>query len=376
MRYPALLSINEILPQLQQFDAIIDVRSPTEFAEDHLPGAINCPVLDNAQRAQVGTLYRQAGAFEAKKLGAALVAKNIARHVEERFLAFPQTWQPLVYCWRGGNRSGAMAHILARIGWPVTQLEGGYKAFRGAVNAQLAELPHALHFHVLCGLTGTGKSRLLRVLAAQGAQVLDLEALAAHRGSVLGDLPADPQPTQKMFESRVWALLRAADPGRPVFVEAESKKVGKLRVPDALMDRMRASPCTMIDLPIAERVRLLMQEYAHFVADPLQLNMQLDFLTPLHGREKIAQWHALALTEGRMPELVEDLLRTHYDPGYLQSIRRNFGRFEQADTLVLPDISDAAFEAAAARLTQTAAPCRSDALPAPSAFPSARKIES
>jgi tRNA 2-selenouridine synthase len=353
MKYPALLSINEILPQLQVYDAIIDVRSPAEFAEDHVPGAINCPVLDNEQRVQIGTMYKVQGAFEAKKLGAALVAKNIAQHIENSFLSQPHGWKPLVYCWRGGNRSGAMAHILARIGWPVTQLEGGYKAYRSRLVTELAVLPQNLRFHVLCGSTGTGKSRLLRVLAAQGAQVLDLEQLAAHRGSVLGDLPAAPQPSQKMFESRLWDLLRGFDTMRPVFVEAESKKIGKLRVPDTLMERMRASPCTLLELSISHRVRLLMQEYAHFVGDPTQLNKQLDFLMPLHGRAKIAEWHALALS-GRMPELVEDLLHKHYDPGYVQSIRRNFSLFSQADILHVSDVSDPAFEHAAAQLRESA----------------------
>ena len=351
MKYPAVLSFGEILPQLAQFDAIIDVRSPAEFAEDHLPGAINCPVLDDAQRVQVGTMYKTISAFEAKKLGAAFVAKNIAHHIENQFLSYPQDWKPLVYCWRGGNRSGAMALIFARIGWPVAQLDGGYKAYRNHVNAELAVLPQKFNFNVLCGPTGSGKSRLLQVLESQGAQVLDLEKLAAHRGSVLGDLPAAPQPSQKRFESLLWELLSKFDPARPVFVEAESKKVGKLRVPDALMEKMRASPCTTVALSISDRVALLMQEYPHFIADPELLNTQLDFLTHLHGKEKIAHWHQLALS-GRTPELVDELLCKHYDPGYLQSIRRNFVQLDQAKSLSLPDISDETFQRAAQHLNE------------------------
>ncbi|MDO9421078.1 MAG: tRNA 2-selenouridine(34) synthase MnmH [Herminiimonas sp.] len=353
MKYPAVLSFSEILPQLAQFDAIIDVRSPAEFAEDHLPGAINCPVLDDAQRIQVGTMYKTISAFEAKKLGAAFVAKNIAQHIENQFLSYPQDWKPLVYCWRGGNRSGAMALIFARIGWPVTQLDGGYKTYRNHVNAELAVLPQKFNFNVLCGPTGSGKSRLLQVLASQGAQVLDLEKLAAHRGSVLGDLPAAPQPSQKRFESLLWELLIKFDPSRPIFVEAESKKVGKLRVPDLLMEKMRASPCTAVTLSITDRVALLMQDYPHFVADPGLLNTQLDFLTHLHGKEKIAHWHQLALT-GKTSELVDELLRKHYDPGYLQSIRRNFVRLDQARSLSLPDISDETFQQAARQLNEAA----------------------
>src|SRR5690606_7651800 len=216
MKYPAVLPFAQVVTTLDRYDAIIDVRSPLEFAEDHIPGAINCPVLSNEERVEVGTLYRQAGAFAAKTVGAALVAKNSAQHIENSFADHPQGWKPLIYCWRGGNRSGAMAHILARIGWSATQLEGGYKAYRGHVNTELATLPASFRFHVLCGPTGSGKSRLLRHLTEQGAQVLDLEALARHRGSVLGNLPDQPQPSQKRFESCIWQLLRHYDPSRPV----------------------------------------------------------------------------------------------------------------------------------------------------------------
>lgn len=350
MKSPAVLPFAEILPRLAQFDAIIDVRSPAEFAEDHIPGAINCPVLNDAERVQIGTMYKQINAFEAKKLGAVLVAKNIAQHIEARFLDQPHDWKPLVYCWRGGNRSGAMAHILAKIGWRVVQLDGGYKSYRAHVNAELGVLPQNLHFKVLAGPTGSGKSRLLQTMAAQGAQVLDLEELAQHRGSVLGNLPAAPQPSQKRFESCLWSLLRNFDPGKPVFVEAESKKVGKLRVPEALMEKMRASPCVTVELAASQRVLLLMEQYMHFVQDPASLNAQLDLLIPLHGKEKIAHWHQLALS-GHMTELVAELLERHYDPAYLQSIKRNFQQFEQAQPLTLADISDAAFEQAASQLT-------------------------
>lgn len=354
MRYPAVVPFDQLLPRLQEFDAIIDVRSPSEFAEDHLPGAINLPVLDDAERVKVGTLYKQTSAFEAKKLGAALIAKNIARHIETHFLGHPQSWRPLVYCWRGGNRSGAMVHILARIGWPVTQLDGGYKEYRRHVNAELATLPAAFDFiNVLCGPTGSGKSRLLQVLHGQGAQVIDLENLAAHRGSVLGGLADAQQPSQKAFESSLWQQLRSFDATKPVFIESESKKVGQLRVPDALMEKMRAASCTSVQLDTQHRVQLLMDDYDHFVADPARLNVQLALLTQLHGREKIGRWQQLAL-DGRMAELVQQLLVEHYDPVYLQSIRRNFSRYAEATPLLLPDISDTAFEQAARALCNIA----------------------
>jgi tRNA 2-selenouridine synthase len=351
MKYPEVLGIDQVLAQLDTFDAIVDARSPCEYVLDHLPGAINAPVLDDAQRIQVGTMYKQVGAFEAKKLGAALVARNIARHIEELWLDKPRAWRPLIYCWRGGSRSGAMAHILSKVGWPVVQLDGGYKAFRQEVNNALGQTP-ALHFKVVCGTTGSGKSRLLETLHAQGAQVLDLEQLAAHRGSVLGHLPSQPQPSQKAFESHLWYVLRRFDQRRPVFVEAESKKVGNLRVPAALMESMRSADCIALSLSRANRVSLLMQDYQHFLAAPASLNAQLEHLTQLHGRDKIARWHALS-DAGQMAPLVEELLAEHYDPAYLRSIDRNFVRFGQAVPLQLDAIDHAAFTAAALQLIAT-----------------------
>ncbi|HEY0061964.1 MAG TPA: tRNA 2-selenouridine(34) synthase MnmH [Telluria sp.] len=348
MKYPELLNFSDVLPQLDTFDCIIDARSESEFALDHLPGAINCPVLNDAERIRVGTMYKQDSAFEAKKVGAALVAKNIARHIETLWLDKPREWRPLVYCWRGGNRSGAMAHILARIGWPVVQLDGGYKTYRARVSENLLEVPQ-VEFRVVCGTTGSGKSRLLQVLDSIGAQVLDLEQLAAHRGSVLGNLPSSPQPSQKMFETTIWNALRRFDPSRPVFVESESKKVGQLRVPDAVMDKMRASPCISLTLSRPNRVRLLMEDYQHFTASPDTLNTQLDCLVKLHGREKINAWHGLA-NSGQMPALVDQLLVEHYDPAYLRSIDRNFVRFGTAEIVELNDIANDDFLAAARHL--------------------------
>jgi tRNA 2-selenouridine synthase len=348
MKYPEVLGFDALLAQLDTFDAIIDARSEAEYALDHIPGAINCPVLNDEERIRVGTLYKQTGAFEAKKVGAPIVAHNIARHIETLFADKPRDWRALVYCWRGGNRSGAMVHVLARIGWPVAQLEGGYKTYRAHVSAAL-EHPPELNFRVICGTTGSGKSRLLETLDGIGAQVLDLEKLAAHRGSVLGHLPNEPQPTQKMFESLVWDTLRGFDPEQPVFVESESKKVGNLRVPGAVMERMRASPCIAVKLSRPNRVRLLMEDYEHFCADPSALNAQLDHLVQLHGREQIDAWQAMA-NGGEMTELVDQLLVRHYDPAYLRSIDRNFVRYPQAEALELDDIGQDDFLSAARRL--------------------------
>ena len=305
-------------------------------------------MLDDEQRIKVGTLYKQVGAFEAKKVGAPLVAANIARHVETLWADKPKDWKPLVYCWRGGNRSGSLAHILAKIGWPVIQLDGGYKAYRAHVSTAL-DAPPDLQWRVICGTTGSGKSRLLETLDGIGAQVLDLERLAAHRGSVLGHLPHEPQPSQKMFETRIWETLRRFDTSRPVFVESESKKVGNLRVPDAVMERMRAAPCVALTLSRPNRVRLLMEDYSHYAGDPQALNGQLEHLVQLHGRAKIDAWHAMA-NSGAMPELVDELLVDHYDPAYLRSIDRNFVQYGQARVLALDDIGQEDFAAAARAL--------------------------
>ena len=346
MKYPALVTADACLIQLEQYDSIIDVRSESEYALDHIPGAINCPVLNNAQRIEVGTLYKQSSAFDAKKLGAALVAQNIAHHLEHYFQDHPRDWKPLIYCWRGGNRSGAMAHILAKIGWPVHQLDGGYKEYRSFITQQIDQQAQTLPFQVICGPTGSGKSRLLQTLAAQGAQVLDLEKLAAHRGSVLGNLPAESQPTQKMFESHIWETLRHFVADRTVYVESESKKIGNCRVPELLMEKMRASPCIALELSSESRVQLLMEDYAHFVQQPQLLSLQLDHLITLHGREKIKRWHVLA-EAGDLTNLVHELLTEHYDPAYLRSIQRNFLQLSSAQSLALENISTNAFLQAA-----------------------------
>ncbi len=327
----------------------IDARSPSEFAEDRLPDAINCPTLDDAERARVGTLFKQVSPFEARKVGAALAARNIARHVEERFHDRPKAWRPLVYCWRGGKRSGSLTQVLREIGWAAVQLEGGYKAYRRRVIAELTTLPTQFRFRVVCGETGSAKSRLLEALAARGAQVLDLEALACHRGSVLGSLPGDPQPAQKRFESLVWQQLRPLDPGRPVYVEAESKKIGDLQVPDALIATMRASDCLRVVAPVAERVRFLLDEYRHFVADPAACVKQLDCLVGLYGRERIDRWRALA-ERGEVEQLVTDLLVEHYDPAYRRSSANNFAGLERASTLSLERLDAATIANAAVDL--------------------------
>lgn len=317
------------IDQLQRFDTVIDVRSPAEFAEDHVPGAINCPVLDDDERRIVGTLYAQQGAFEARRLGGGLVAANLARHLREQWADRPAGWRPLVMCWRGGLRSGSTVTWMRMVGWDAQQLAGGYKSFRRHVIQQIDQLAPQLDLRVLCGPTGSGKSRLLPHLVAAGAQVLDLEGLAQHRGSVLGDLPGQPQPSQKGFETNLQTALAGLDLARPVFIEAESRRIGQIHLPTPLLDRMRASPCVEIDAPLAARLQLVLEDYVHLGAEPERLAERLAQLRGLHANERIDQW--LAWARGReLALLFEDLMVAHYDPAYARSQRGNFLRLSEA----------------------------------------------
>jgi tRNA 2-selenouridine synthase len=345
VKFPNVVTV----AQLAEFDEVIDVRSPSEFAEDHVPGAVNCPVLDDAERAAIGAMYKQVSPFDAKKRGAALVAKNIARHIDEQFAAHGRGWRPLVYCWRGGKRSGAMAHILAEIGWHAAQLEGGYRAYRREILAQLAGLPRKFRYRVVCGATGSAKTRLLQALASAGAQVLDLEDLASHRGSVLGNLPEQAQPTQKMFDSLVWDSLRKLDSDKTVYVEAESKKIGQLQVPDALLACMRASPCVLIEAPLAARVAFLVREYDHFLGDPQDLKAKLDCLAGLHSKDTIVRWMD-QVEHGQWDELVADLLANHYDPAYRRATLKNFENLATAQPCKPANLDDASLAQLAAQL--------------------------
>jgi len=354
MKDPIALPVAEVVAHLRDFNTLVDARSPAEYAEDHLPGSINAPVLDDAERALVGTLNAERGAFEAKRLGAAIVSRNIGGLIERLFAERDRHWRPLVYCWRGGNRSGSLATVLARIGWRTHVIEGGYKAFRRHVIDDLAAIPATLRFVVVGGRTGSAKSRLLERLAAQGEQVLDLEALASHRGSVLGSLPGAPQPSQKHFETQIWDRLRAADMSRPVFVESESRKVGRVQVPEALILAIRGSRVAVVDADVDVRSRFLLAEYEHFRQDVPALLALLEHLVPLHGAERIREWKRLVASD-RWLELVERLLVEHYDPSYDRSMKRNFGRLDEAPRVRLEGTDDAALERGAQALARLGA---------------------
>jgi tRNA 2-selenouridine synthase len=343
------ISATDVIARLAEFDAIVDARSQSEHAEDHLPGAVNWPSLDDEQRRIVGTEYKQVSPFAARKRGAALVARNIADHLERHVQTLPREWRPLVYCWRGGQRSGALATVLDQIGFTVHVLEGGYREFRRAVIQELETLPTNLDLRVVCGRTGSGKSRLLQALREVGAQVLDLEALACHRGSVLGPLPGVPQPSQKAFETALWQALRGFDRTRPVYAEGESRTIGRLRVPEALLQRLRAAPVLHLEMPLEARVALLIEDYAHFVDDAESFCERLAALRELRGATVVERWQAAARA-GRNVAVVRELLAEHYDPIYLRSMQRNFAGFADAQPLPVADGSPAVLTAAARQL--------------------------
>ena len=345
------LSATDLIGQLHEFDMVIDARSEGEFDEDHVPGALNWPTLNNDERIEIGTVYKQVNAFEAKKRGAAIAARNIAGHIDREVIDKPKDWKPLAYCWRGGKRSGSLSLILSEIGFRVTLLEGGYKAFRAAVVADIPRWVSGLDFRVICGTTGSGKTRLLQALSAQGAQVIDLEALANHRSSVLGAIPGQPQPTQKRFDTLVWDALRRLDRTRPVFIESESKKVGNVAVPVSLIEAMRQSPCLNLVLPDAERVALLMQDYDFFVQDVDHFCDRLQVLAEFRGKAVVDGWMS-SVRAGHIEPVVQELLTLHYDPVYLQSMRRNFKQFESAKIIAPGDHSTTAMARLAQRLVE------------------------
>lgn len=307
---------------LAYYDAIIDVRSQSEFREDHIPGAENLPVLDDVQRAQVGTIYVQESRFLARRIGAAHVARNIAHHLETALADRPASFRPLIYCWRGGQRSQAMATILSQVGWPVSLLSGGYRTYRRRVTARLYDSEMPLKLVLLDGHTGSAKTEILGRLADRGLQTLDLEGLAEHRGSLFGGLAGRPQPSQKMFESRLLAALEALDPTRPVVVEAESSKIGDRMTPPALWSQMQAAPRIALSAGRPERARYLAQAYGDISADREALEDALARM-PLHPSQKrLAAWREMIET-GAFAELAEALIELHYDPAYNRSSRKD-----------------------------------------------------
>jgi len=325
------------MQNFNSYDLIIDARSPREYEEDHIPGAVNLPVVDNAEFAEVGTLHRT-DPLAAYQLGARYSLMNVARHIDQCISRYPGKSKILVYCFRGGKRSKVWFDVLETIGYRVEKLKGGWKAYRRWVNEQLAVVPASFRYIVVTGPTGCGKTRLLAALDQAGAQVLDLEGIATHRGSIIGAVPGKRQPTQKMFDSLLLRRLMEFDPSRPVWVESESKKIGQVQLPDALLAGMRSGATVAIDAPMPLRVQLLREDYAHFEQDPNALIERLGYLRPLIGGDEFATWENLAARK-EVPELFERLMRNHYDPTYRRSILRNYPDIDQSPKILLDDLS-------------------------------------
>lgn len=336
-------------PAFAGFDDIIDVRSPSEFAEDHLPGAINLPVLDDVERAKVGTIYKQVSPFDARKIGGALVAANAARHIAGPLSDRDGSWRGLVYCWRGGQRSGSFETILQQIGWRVNRVEGGYKAWRALVVDRVQNGRIEAPVIVLDGNTGSAKTAILHRLARRGAQVIDLEGLARHRGSLFGAV-AGGQPSQKMFESRLAIAMEGLDPARPVILEGESSRIGDLTVPKAMWKALCDAPRIRLDVPVAARARYSAADYGDVVADPERLEEIIALLAPFHPAERIETWRAQARI-GAWADLAEGLMRDHYDPRYRKH-RDRYAAREKA-VVTLDGLDD--LELAAAQVEQAMA---------------------
>ena len=336
------------------FDTVIDVRSPAEFAEDHVPGAINLPVLSNEERAQVGTIYVQDSPFRARKIGAALVARNAADHIAGPLADHDGGWRPLVYCWRGGQRSGSFTGILQQIGWRAEVVAGGYQSYRRLVHRALYKDRFPFKLFLLDGNTGTAKTAILEALAQTGQQVLDLEGLANHRGSLLGGMPGG-QPSQKMFESRLAHALHGFDPARPVVVEAESSKIGRLILPSGLWSAMKSALRIEIAAPVEARADYLAGAYADAAQDPEGFARLLEPLRAHRGHAAVDRWQAL-LRAGESRQLAIALMQEHYDPAYARS-RRAQGQDPVltlcTETLDAAARTDLAQEIAAALLRQT-----------------------
>lgn len=314
--------VSDVAPEtLDCHSAIIDVRSPSEFAADHIPGAINLPVLSDTERAEVGTIYKQDSRFRARRIGAAYVARNVAAHLVGALAGSDAKFRPLIYCWRGGMRSNAMATILSQIGWRVGVLEGGYKTWRRTVVRTLFDEPVDHKFILIDGETGAAKTEVIRRLPAHGVQTIDLEGLAAHKGSVFGGEIGRKQPTQKFFESLLFDTLRRTDFGKPVAIEAESSRIGALNIPKSIWTAMRLAPRVRITAPVEVRAEYVVNAYADFICAPNAVSNAIDRLKPFHSKEEIDGWRSLNDRKDYV-SLAAALMQGHYDPAYARSARK------------------------------------------------------
>ena len=300
------------------FEDVIDVRTPSEYAEDHIIGSVNYPVLYNEQRSLIGKTYKQVNPFKAKIIGSSIIAKNIAIHIEKNFQNKSGSWKPLIYCWRGGQRSRALALILQEIGWQPYQLYGGYKKYRQDVMDLLNNLSPKLKLWSIGGKTGTAKTKILSTLEKLGGQVLDLEQLANHKGSLLGKINNSPQPSQKLFESLILNKIQSFKLNKIIFIESESSKIGNLHIPKELWKNMFNTKQILIEAPIQSRVNFLIRDYNYLINNDVIFENLIKGLEKRMHKEIIDEWKK-NIKSKNWKSLAHNLLNNHYDPAYTRS---------------------------------------------------------
>ena len=293
---------------------IIDVRSPTEFENDHIPGSINIPILSDIERHEVGLKYKQVNPFKAKIMGASLISKNISSVLEKEFSNKSGSWHPLIYCWRGGQRSRSLALVLNEIGWRVSVLKGGYKNFRKKVLNELDNVEQ-FNFKIIQGQTGSAKTKILSSLKNLKAQVLDLEDLASHRGSLLGKELGKKQPSQKYFETLLHNKIFEFNFNFPIYLESESSKIGNLHIPSKIWEKISVSERILLDVPFNERVKFLLNEYDHLTKQKDLLKPFLKGMVSQYSKKLINYWEELILNNN-WEKFVGEILENHYDPKY------------------------------------------------------------
>ena len=336
--------------QIHDFDDVIDVRSPLEFEDDRIPGSINLPVLSNAEREMIGTMYKQKSKFEAKKLGASIVSKNISDHLKDYLYNKNRDWLPLIYCWRGGQRSYALATILDQIGWKVEVVDGGYKSFRKHVSEFLNNNIENYFLILITGNTGTAKTKMLNLIEERNGQTIDLESLANHKGSVFGS-QGQKQPSQKLFETLIYDKVKNLKTGEPIFVEAESNKIGNLHIPKEFWKLMKSSPQIEISATVEQRAQFLVEEYSEITSDLDLLEKQITSLSTIAGPKLVENWLQMAKNK-EFIELAKQLIEKHYDPRYKRGLLRE--KKEVFATLRLDDISQKGLSLTVERILQTA----------------------
>ena len=306
----------------KKFDTIIDVRSPLEFVEDHIVGAINCPVLSDLERQKVGTIYKKESSFKAKIIGSSLTAKNIAFHIENKFMEKKGSWQPLIYCWRGGQRSKAFSIVLSEVGWRTNQLKGGYKEYRNQVINFLDNIGPKLKITLISGKTGSAKTKILKSIENEGGQILDLEGLANHKGSLLGKIPDLIQPSQKFFESLIFNKIQKLNLKDKIYIEAESSKIGNIHIPKSIWKKMIKSPRIEISANVELRAKFLVTDYDYMCNNPTLINPIIKGLKNRLSKNLFDEWTNL-IDRKKWFDLTKSFLENHYDPSYSSNTIKN-----------------------------------------------------